>query len=82
MTTAVSATVLSGPSRVRVRVIERVDGVARRNLEVEARVGHNVANCKLHSVQLRVPEKQDFECPAPSLGQFPSPLDDRIPRLG
>jgi hypothetical protein len=45
------------PGRVGVRVVEGVDRAARRDVEVEARPGLDVADGKLHALAVRVPEE-------------------------
>lgn len=49
-------------------VVESVDGIAWLDLDLKARAGRNVANGKLDSVGLGVPEKADVVPSAPPLG--------------
>jgi len=45
-------------------MVEGVDRIAWFDLDVKAHVGGDVANGKLHSVGLGVPEKENLDRPA------------------
>jgi hypothetical protein len=51
-------------------VVEGVDGIAWLDVDLKARAGRTVANGKLDSIGLGVPEQADVDPSALPLGQF------------
>jgi hypothetical protein len=58
------------PGGVRVRVMERVERIARRDLQVKALAGSGVTDRKLDLLDAGVPEEEDLRRPALTPGQL------------
>jgi hypothetical protein len=66
------------PGRVGIRVVEGVDRIGPRNRNVKARAGCQVADGKVHSVDLGLPKKLNLDRPAQPLGEFFASARSRI----
>ena len=63
---------VSARGLVGVRMVEGVDRIASCDLDVKARARYQVADGKLHSIDLGAPKKEDFGRAAQPLGQLSS----------